>query len=194
MRFMTKRGLAALAGLAAVAAADAQTPQPPGVTRTELQRHDLSTPGREAIQVRVAVAPGVTFPDHTPSGRGDHLRPRRHVRISGRGPAGDGRGRRGPVHPGGNGPFGAQRRQRQCGRARDLYRREGTAAASVLVRKVRKMSDVATTRFDLTAADRRAASARSRRSWTTTNGMCCSTMAGGAVLRNLPHREEGGRL
>jgi hypothetical protein len=39
----------------------AQTP-PPGVTRTELQRHDLSTAGREVIQVRVALARGVAFP------------------------------------------------------------------------------------------------------------------------------------
>lgn len=46
------------------AALYAQPPQPPGVTRTELQRHDLSTPGREAIQMRIALAPGVAFPDH----------------------------------------------------------------------------------------------------------------------------------
>ncbi|MGQ0660454.1 cupin domain-containing protein [Sphingosinicella sp.] len=44
-------------------ALNAQTP-PPGVTRTELQRHDLSAPGRQVIQVRVALAPGVVFPDH----------------------------------------------------------------------------------------------------------------------------------
>jgi quercetin dioxygenase-like cupin family protein len=33
-------------------------PQPPGVTRTDLQRHDLSIPGREVVQVRVELAPG----------------------------------------------------------------------------------------------------------------------------------------
>ncbi|HEY5712646.1 MAG TPA: cupin domain-containing protein [Allosphingosinicella sp.] len=38
--------------------------QPPGVTRTELQRHDLGIEGREAIQMRIALAPGVTFPNH----------------------------------------------------------------------------------------------------------------------------------
>jgi quercetin dioxygenase-like cupin family protein len=43
-------------------------PQPPGVTRTELQRHDLSTPGREVIQVRVGIAPGVAFPEHSHPG------------------------------------------------------------------------------------------------------------------------------
>jgi len=42
--------------------------QQPGVTRTDLQRHDLSAPGREAIQVRVDLAPGVAFPNHTHPG------------------------------------------------------------------------------------------------------------------------------
>src|ERR1051325_8344459 len=32
--------------------------QQSGVTRTDLQRHDLSAPGREAIQARVDLAPG----------------------------------------------------------------------------------------------------------------------------------------
>ena len=36
--------------------------QQPGVNRTELQRYDLSIPGREVIQVRVDLNPGVTFP------------------------------------------------------------------------------------------------------------------------------------
>jgi len=35
-----------------------------GITRTDLQRHDLSTPGREAIQVRVDFAPGAAFGRH----------------------------------------------------------------------------------------------------------------------------------
>ena|SRR5689334_6202193 len=42
--------------------------RPEGVTRTELQRHDLSAGGREAIQVRVELAPGVAFPAHTHPG------------------------------------------------------------------------------------------------------------------------------
>jgi quercetin dioxygenase-like cupin family protein len=33
-----------------------------------LQRHDLSAPGREAIQVRVDLAPGVAFGKHTHPG------------------------------------------------------------------------------------------------------------------------------
>jgi quercetin dioxygenase-like cupin family protein len=39
-----------------------------GVRRTELQRYDLSAPGREVIQVRVDLAPGVTFPMHSHPG------------------------------------------------------------------------------------------------------------------------------
>jgi quercetin dioxygenase-like cupin family protein len=39
-----------------------------GTTRTDLQRHDLSTPGREVIQVRVELAPGVVSPKHTHPG------------------------------------------------------------------------------------------------------------------------------
>jgi quercetin dioxygenase-like cupin family protein len=38
--------------------------QPAGITRTDLQRHDLSVPGHEAIQVRVDLEPGVAFPNH----------------------------------------------------------------------------------------------------------------------------------
>ncbi|MFK4498415.1 quercetin dioxygenase-like cupin family protein [Bradyrhizobium japonicum] len=42
--------------------------QPAGVTRTDLQRHDLSALGREAVQVRVDLAPGVAFGRHTHPG------------------------------------------------------------------------------------------------------------------------------
>jgi quercetin dioxygenase-like cupin family protein len=42
--------------------------QPSGVNRIELQRHDLSTPGREVVQVRVELAPGISFPRHTHPG------------------------------------------------------------------------------------------------------------------------------
>jgi quercetin dioxygenase-like cupin family protein len=40
----------------------------PGVTRTDLQRHDLSTSGYETIQARVDIAPGITAPWHTHPG------------------------------------------------------------------------------------------------------------------------------
>jgi len=38
--------------------------QQPGTKRTYLQRHDLSIPGREAIQVRVDIGPGEVAPRH----------------------------------------------------------------------------------------------------------------------------------
>ena len=40
----------------------------PGVTRTDLQRHDLSSPGREVVQATITLAPGVTAPDHSHPG------------------------------------------------------------------------------------------------------------------------------
>ena len=36
--------------------------------RIDLQRHDLSVPGREAVQVLVAFAPGVVAPRHSHPG------------------------------------------------------------------------------------------------------------------------------
>jgi quercetin dioxygenase-like cupin family protein len=42
--------------------------QQAGVMRTDLQRHDLGATGREAIQVRVELAPGVAFGRHTHPG------------------------------------------------------------------------------------------------------------------------------
>lgn len=54
----------AAAGSAGLCAAQA----PPGITRTDLQREDLSTPGREAIQVLVEFAPGAAFPAHSHPG------------------------------------------------------------------------------------------------------------------------------
>jgi quercetin dioxygenase-like cupin family protein len=38
--------------------------QQQGVKRTDLQRNDLSVAGREVIQVRVDLDPGVAFPKH----------------------------------------------------------------------------------------------------------------------------------
>lgn len=35
-----------------------------GVTRTDLQRHDLSIANRETVQARIDIAPGVTAPWH----------------------------------------------------------------------------------------------------------------------------------
>ncbi len=38
--------------------------QQQGVRRVDLQKHDLSIPGHEAVQVRVELGPGVLFPRH----------------------------------------------------------------------------------------------------------------------------------
>ena len=42
--------------------------QQTGSKRTDLQRHDLSAPGREVVQVRVDFAPGYVSPKHTHPG------------------------------------------------------------------------------------------------------------------------------
>jgi quercetin dioxygenase-like cupin family protein len=39
-----------------------------GTKRTDLQRHDLSIPGREVVQVRVDIGPGVIADKHTHPG------------------------------------------------------------------------------------------------------------------------------
>jgi len=44
---------------------DTAQAQQPGTKRTDLQRHDLSVPGREVIQVRVDFDPGYVAPRHT---------------------------------------------------------------------------------------------------------------------------------
>jgi quercetin dioxygenase-like cupin family protein len=53
------------AGTLATHATQAQLSQ---FKRTDLQRQDLSTPGREAVQVRVDIAPGAAFPKHSHPG------------------------------------------------------------------------------------------------------------------------------
>ena len=56
--------LIARSGLAPNVAQAQQT----GSKRTDLQRHDLSAPGREVIQVRVDFDPGYVSPRHTHPG------------------------------------------------------------------------------------------------------------------------------
>lgn len=55
-----------LAGAPTAAPQDAGTA--PAITRHDLQRHDLSIAGREAIQVRVDIPPGMAFPRHSHPG------------------------------------------------------------------------------------------------------------------------------
>ena len=42
--------------------------QQAGITRTDLQQHDLGVPGREVVQVRVDFSPGAAFGRHTHPG------------------------------------------------------------------------------------------------------------------------------
>jgi quercetin dioxygenase-like cupin family protein len=60
--------MAAALIIAGASAPNVAPAQQPGVTRTELQRQALSVPGREVIQVRVDLAPGVAFPEHSHPG------------------------------------------------------------------------------------------------------------------------------
>jgi quercetin dioxygenase-like cupin family protein len=70
MTKLDKMQIMAMAALVAgaVLAPLGEQAQTPGVTRTDLQRHDLSVPGHEAVQVRVDLAPGVAFGKHTHPG------------------------------------------------------------------------------------------------------------------------------
>jgi quercetin dioxygenase-like cupin family protein len=43
-------------------------PPLPGVTRTDLQRHDLSMKGWETVHARIDIAPGAVAPRHTHPG------------------------------------------------------------------------------------------------------------------------------
>jgi quercetin dioxygenase-like cupin family protein len=52
-----------IAGGAALAA-----PSQPGISRTDLQKHDLSAAGREVVQVRVDFAPGALAARHSHPG------------------------------------------------------------------------------------------------------------------------------
>jgi quercetin dioxygenase-like cupin family protein len=47
---------------------DVARAQQVGIKRTDLQRHDLSVPGHEAVQVRVDIDPGAAFGRHTHPG------------------------------------------------------------------------------------------------------------------------------
>jgi quercetin dioxygenase-like cupin family protein len=42
--------------------------QQPGVKRTDLQRHDLSVPGREVVQARIDIEPGMVAARHSHPG------------------------------------------------------------------------------------------------------------------------------
>ena len=64
---MKKLRIVAIAAFIVVSGLMAQVAraQQPGTKRTDLQRHDLSSPGREIVQVRVDFDPGYVAPRHT---------------------------------------------------------------------------------------------------------------------------------
>lgn len=51
-----------------IAFAQGPSPFPASIARVDLQRHDLSTPGREAVQVRVDFQPDAVAPRHSHPG------------------------------------------------------------------------------------------------------------------------------
>ncbi len=55
---------AVLVTLSAFSFPGSSSAQRPGTRRTELQRHDLSTPGHEAVQVRIDFDPGAVAGKH----------------------------------------------------------------------------------------------------------------------------------
>jgi quercetin dioxygenase-like cupin family protein len=63
-RIMAVAVLIVVSGLTLHVAQSQQT----GIKRTDLQRHDLSAPGFEVIQVRVDFTPGAAFPPHSHPG------------------------------------------------------------------------------------------------------------------------------
>ena len=58
----------AVVGLAAFTVPGSAQAQVTGIKRTELQRHDLSTHGREVVQSRIDFEPGTAFGKHTHPG------------------------------------------------------------------------------------------------------------------------------
>jgi hypothetical protein len=57
---MNRARVLAVAGMVVAGGAAMTHAGPPGVTRADLLRHDLSVAGREVVQTRVGIAPGVT--------------------------------------------------------------------------------------------------------------------------------------
>ena len=55
---------AAMTVASPVAAQAVAPPQQPGISRTDLQQHDISISGREVVQTRVDFAPGAVAPRH----------------------------------------------------------------------------------------------------------------------------------
>ena len=108
---------------------DVSAPQVPGLTRTDLQRHDLSVPGREVIQNRVDISPDAPPVRHKHPGEEIIyvLEGALEYAIDGREPATFNAGEVLLVPPETVHSV-TERRQRQRGRACHLHRREGQTA------------------------------------------------------------------
>ncbi len=64
MSRIARAALVAALALGCGGAVQTAPPRPAGTTRIDLQRHDLSVPGREVLQALVTLAPGASFPRH----------------------------------------------------------------------------------------------------------------------------------
>ena len=105
--------------------------QQAGITRIDLQRHDLSVPGREVVQAIVELDPGVTSSRHRHPGEeiiyvleGAPLEYRGRRKA-----AGDAQAGRRPLHPGRNDP-----------RAKNVGSRKGAELATYIVEKGKPLS------------------------------------------------------
>ena len=58
----------AIIGLAVLTIPGGAMAQQSGIKRTDLQRHDISIPGREAVQARIDFDPGAVAPKHSHPG------------------------------------------------------------------------------------------------------------------------------
>jgi quercetin dioxygenase-like cupin family protein len=68
VRVMGAVAIIAASGLVLHVAKAQSQQKPAGINRIDLQRHDLSVPGREVVQTIVEIAPGVTSSRHTHPG------------------------------------------------------------------------------------------------------------------------------
>ncbi|AXY72722.1 cupin domain-containing protein [Paraflavitalea soli] len=68
MKLLVMAGISLLLAFTKVTRPAPVAAQQAGIKRTELQRHDISTPGHEAVQVRIDFAAGKAFGKHTHPG------------------------------------------------------------------------------------------------------------------------------
>ena len=106
----------------------ATSAQQPGTKRTDLQRHDLSAPGREVVQVRVDFDPGYVAPGTRIRAKRSSMSSKARWSIRSTASCREGEARRRLVRPGRNNPLGKEHWHEQRGRARDVCCRKREAA------------------------------------------------------------------